>query len=101
MSPEATPASMKTSRMGREGAARSTGFAQRIFHRLRVLRDHREQHSRRGVRAGPALLPVSQGGWWKAELSRELRLTEAQLQPEKQALPPGNPTAGLSDSGGS
>src|ERR1035441_8649272 len=64
---------------------RSTSLPQHVLDRFRVLRDDGQQHTRRRVGVRPALFPVPQSSQWKAKLSRELRLAEPHLQPDRKS----------------
>ena len=64
----------------------SSEVLQHVFNGLRVLCDYGQQHTRRRIRTGSPLLPVSKRGGRKAEFQRELRLAQAHAAPDLQHI---------------
>src|SRR5579862_1201841 len=56
----------------------SARSSQCVFDRVRVPGDHGEEHTRRSIRASPALLPIPQRRSLEPEFLGEFRLTQSQ-----------------------
>jgi hypothetical protein len=69
--------------MARVGG-RSSKILQYVFHALRVLCDYCQQHTRRRIRAGSPLFPVSKRCRREPEFHGKLRLTQPHSMPTSE-----------------